>query len=60
MAFSSMAFIVRLAADAALLFLLMPQRWRTGRNLVLLLFSLAFYAWGGMRLLPAFAVSCVG
>lgn len=41
-------------------YFLLPARWRTGRNTVLLIFSLAFYCWGGVALLPALLVSCVG
>ena len=60
MAFGSMSFLFGFLPLTLLCYFLMPRRWRSGRNLVLLLFSLAFYCWGGVRLLPAFAVSCVG
>ncbi|MEI3307106.1 MAG: MBOAT family protein [Dysosmobacter sp.] len=55
-----MSFLFGFLPLTLLCYFLMPRRWRSGRNLVLLLFSLAFYCWGGVRLLPAFAVSCVG
>ena len=60
MAFGRMSFLFGFLPLTLLCYFLMPRRWRSGRNLVLLLFSLAFYCWGGVRLLPAFAVSCVG
>ena len=52
MAFSSMAFLFGFLPAAVLCYYLIPARYRAGRNGVLLLFSLAFYAWGGLRLLP--------
>lgn len=58
MAFSSMAFLFGFLPLALLCYFLTPARLRTGRNMVLLLFSLAFYAWGGVRLLPALLASC--
>ena len=59
MAFGSMSFLFGFLPLTLLCYFLMPRRWRSGRNLVLLLFSLAFYCWGGVRLLPALVVSCV-
>lgn len=59
MAFSSMAFLFGFLPAAALCYFLIPARYRAGRNGVLLLFSLAFYAWGGLRLLPVLAWSCL-
>ena len=56
MAFSSMVFLFGFLPLTLLCYFLLPQRWRTGRNLVLLVFSLAFYAWGGVKLLPVLAV----
>ncbi len=59
MAFSSMAFLFGFLPAAALCYFVIPARWRSGRNGVLLLFSLAFYAWGGLRLAPVLAWSCL-
>lgn len=59
MAFSSVAFLFGFLPLALLCCFLIPARLRTGRNTVLLLFSLAFYAWGGVRLLPVLLASCV-
>lgn len=59
MAFSSVAFLFGFLPLTLLCYFLMPARLRTGRNTVLLLFSLAFYAWGGVRLLPVLLASCV-
>ena len=53
MAFSSMAFLFGFLPAAVLCYFLIPARWRGGRNGALLLFSLIFFAWGGLRLLPA-------
>jgi len=59
MAFSSMTFLFGFLPVCLLCYFVIPSRSRKGRNLVLLAFSLAFYCWGGIRLLPAFLVSCV-
>ena len=59
MAFSSMAFLFGFLPLCLLCCFLMPARLRTGRNAVLLLFSLFFYAWGGLRLLPVLLTSCL-
>lgn len=59
MAFSSVAFLFGFLPLALLCYFLIPVRLRGGRNLVLLLFSLFFYAWGGVRLLPVLLASCV-
>lgn len=59
MAFSSMAFLFGFLPLALLCYFLIPARWRAGRNGALLLFSLLFYAWGGLRLLPVLAWSCL-
>lgn len=59
MAFSSMAFLFGFLPAALLCYFLIPARFRAGRNGVLLLFSLGFYAWGGLRLVPALAWSCL-
>ena len=59
MAFSSMAFLFAFLPLCLLCYFLIPARFRGGRNFVLLVFSLVFYAWGGLRLLPVLLVSCV-
>lgn len=59
MAFSSMAFLFGFLPAAVLCYFLIPARWRAGRNGALLLFSLLFYAWGGLRLLPVLLWSCL-
>lgn len=59
MAFSSLAFLFGFLPLTLLCYFLTPSRLRTGRNAVLLLLSLAFYCWGGLRLLPVLLVSCV-
>ena len=59
MAFSSMAFLFAFLPLCLLCYFLIPARFRAGRNFVLLVFSLMFYAWGGLRLLPVLLVSCV-
>lgn len=58
MAFSSVAFLFGFLPLSLLCCFLIPARLWTGRNTVLLLFSLAFYAWGGVRLLPVLLASC--
>ena len=60
MAFGSMSFLFGFLPAVLVCYFLLPARWRTGRNTVLLIFSLAFYCWGGVALLPALLVSCVG
>ena len=59
MAFSSMTFLFGFLPAVLVAYFLLPARYRRGRNAILLLFSLAFYAWGGIRLLPALLASCV-
>lgn len=59
MAFSSMAFLFGFLPAAVLCYFVIPARWRSGRNGVLLLFSLVFYAWGGARLLPVLLAGCL-
>lgn len=55
-----MVFLFGFLPAVLVCYFLLPARWRTGRNTVLLTFSLAFYCWGGVALLPALLVSCVG
>lgn len=59
MAFSSMAFLFGFLPAAVLGCFLIPARYRAGRNGALLLLSLVFYAWGGLRLLPVLGWSCL-
>lgn len=59
MAFNSVAFLFGFLPLTLLCYYLCPARFREGRNLVLLVFSLGFYAWGGLALLPALLVSCL-
>ena len=60
MSFGSRGFLFGFLPAVLVCYFLLPARWRTGRNTVLLIFSLAFYCWGGVALLPALLVSCVG
>ena len=55
-----MVFLFGFLPAVLVCYFLLPARWRTGRNTVLLIFSLAFYCWDGVALLPALLVSCVG
>lgn len=57
MVFSSMTFLFGFLPVLLAFYFLLPQRFRRGRNGVLLVFSLLFYAWGGLRLLGLMAVS---
>jgi alginate O-acetyltransferase complex protein AlgI len=59
MAFNSVAFLFGLLPVTLLCYYLCPARLREGRNLILLLAGLGFYAWGGLALLPALLVSCL-
>ena len=59
MAFSSISFLFAFLPTVLLAYFLVPARCRRGRNAVLLLFSLVFYGWGGVRLLPILAFFCV-
>ena len=59
MSFGSMTFLFGFLPAVLLCYFLLPVRFRTGHNLILLAFSLAFYGWGGVRLLPGLLVSCV-
>lgn len=59
MAFSSMSFLFGFLPLVLLCTFLLPAQWRKAKNLCLLVFSLAFYAWGGLRLLPVLLGSCL-
>ncbi len=58
MAFHSMVFLYGFLPAVILCYFLLPARWRTGRNCILLIFSLGFYAWGGIWALPVLLASC--
>ena len=57
MVFSSLLFLFRFLPAVLILYFLAPRRWR---NLVLLLFSLAFYAWGEPVYIILMLVSIIG
>ena len=59
MAFSSMSFLFGFLPAVLVCYFLLPARLRGLRNTVLLAFSLAFYCWGGVRLLPALLSCCL-
>ena len=59
MAFSSMTFLFGFLPAVLLCYFVIPARFRAARNFVLLAFSLVFYCWGGIALLPVFLVSCL-
>ena len=57
MVFSSFHFLFYFLPALLLLYFLLPKGWRAGRNLLLLAFSLFFYAYGGVRFLPLMLAS---
>ena len=59
MSFSSITFLFGFLPLTLLCYFLIPSRFRQGRNFILLLCSLFFYAWGGLRLLPVLLAFCV-
>ncbi len=59
MAFHSIAFLFGFLPLCLLAYYLLPARFREGRNGVLLVCSLLFYAWGGLWLLPLFLAACL-
>ena len=59
MAFSSIVFLFGFLPLCLLCYFIVPARFRAVRNAVLLVFSLGFYAWGGLALLPALLFSCL-
>ena len=59
MAFSSMTFLFGFLPAVLLCYFVIPARFRAARNFILLAFSIGFYCWGGVRLLPVFLVSCL-
>lgn len=46
MVFSSLIFLYQFFPLVLLLYFVIPKRFRTARNLILLVFSLLFYSWG--------------
>lgn len=59
MAFSSITFLFGFLPAVLLCYFVIPARFRAARNFILLVFSLAFYCWGGIALLPVFLASCL-
>lgn len=59
MAFSSIIFLFGFLPLCLLCYFIIPARFRAARNAALLAFSLGFYAWGGVALLPVLLVSCL-
>jgi len=57
MVFSSMIFLFAFLPALLVCYFLLPRRLRAARNVLLLVFSLVFYAWGGPKLLPLMLVS---
>lgn len=57
MVFSSVSFLVFFLPVLLALYYIVPQKFRSARNLVLLLASLFFYAWGGVGFLALLFVS---
>ena len=51
MVFSSVSFLIFFLPCLIIIYFILPARFRDLRNLVLLGFSLAFYAWGGPKFL---------
>ena len=57
MVFSSLPFLFLFLPAVLAGYFLIPQKFRDGRNLLLLVFSLGFYAYGGLWLLPVILIS---
>ena len=57
MVFSSFDFMFLFFTALTGLYFLLPARWREGRNLLLLAFSLYFYAYSGLRFFPLMLAS---
>ncbi len=51
MVFSSIVFLLFFLPSLLAVYFLVPKKYREVRNLVLLFFSIIFYAWGGLRYL---------
>ena len=59
MAFSSMTFLFGFLPLCLVCYFVLPAKFRGARNFILLAFSMGFYCWGGVRLLPALLASCL-
>ena len=59
MAFSSNAFLFGFLPLCLVCYFVLPAKFRGARNFILLAFSMGFYCWGGLRLLPALLASCL-
>lgn len=57
MVFSSLNYLFLFLPALLVCYFILPARWREGRNLVLLAFSLFFYGCAGIRFLPLMLVS---
>ena len=57
MLFTSTVFILFFLPCLLVCYFLIPAKWLRGRNLVLLVFSLVFYAWSGVRFLGILGAS---
>lgn len=57
MVFSSLNFLFLFFPCLLVCYFVLPERWRKGRNFVLLAFSLFFYGYAGMQFLPLMVVS---
>lgn len=51
MVFSSITFLIFFLPSLLLSYFVIPKRFRSVRNVILLLFSTTFYAWGGLKYL---------
>lgn len=59
MVFSSFIFLFAFLPVLLLLYFIVPAKYREARNYILLVFSLAFYAYGGITFLPLMLVSII-
>lgn len=59
MVFSSVMFLFFFLPAVFLCYFIIPKKLRTARNIVLLIFSLAFYAWGEPRYIILMIVSII-
>ena len=57
MVFCSISFLGYFLPCLLAAYFILPVRWRSGRNLVLLFFSIVFYAWGSVRYLSLLLAS---
>jgi len=59
MVFSSFSFLFVFLPVLLIVYYIMPKRFRESRNIILLVFSLFFYAYGGPEFLPLMLVSII-